>query len=140
MQLGSRSVPHHGPESFAAIEKHGNTDSIARYFGGDATSVRVDANREEVTYVWNSKVHVSSGTCLKEIRAVAVAVDDGEWYAVVTPPMAEPGQRHVLLRPAPGQVISSTSTPSVPIRPPPELASLVKEQGMGSAATWPRPC
>ena len=58
------------------IEKQrGNTDST-RYFGGDATSVRVDANQEEVTYIWNSKVHASS-TMAKEIRAVAVAVDDG---------------------------------------------------------------
>ena len=53
--------------------QYGNTDS-AHYIGGDGTSVRVDPKREQVTYVWNSKVHVSS-TEAKEIRAIAVAVD-----------------------------------------------------------------
>ena len=56
--------------------EHGNTDS-ARFIGGDGTSVRVDPKREEVTYVWTSKVSVSSTTA-KEIRAVAVAVDGGD--------------------------------------------------------------
>ena len=65
--------PGNGLVAVEIRRQHGNTDS-ARFIGGDATSVRVDPKREEVTYIWNSKVHVSS-TEAKEIRAVAVAVD-----------------------------------------------------------------
>ncbi len=55
--------------------QYGNTDS-SRFIGGDATSVGVDPNAAQVTYIWRSKVHVSS-TEATEIRAVAVAVDNG---------------------------------------------------------------
>ncbi len=55
-------------------KSNGNTDST-RYFGGDATSVSVDANVAEVTYIWNGKIHQTSGT-FGGISAVAVAYDD----------------------------------------------------------------
>ena len=55
---------------------YGNKPDSAYYIGGDATSINVDANQEEVTYTWNSKVHATSTTA-KEILAVAVAVDGG---------------------------------------------------------------
>ncbi|MCY3739150.1 MAG: T9SS type A sorting domain-containing protein [Gemmatimonadaceae bacterium] len=66
-------------------KSNGNTDST-RYFGGDATSVSVDANVAEVTYIWNGKIHQTSGT-FGGISAVAVAVDDsdGGTTVAVTP-------------------------------------------------------
>ena len=53
---------------------NGNGADSTKYWGGDATKVAVDANLEEVTYTWTSKVHVSSATG-SSIQAVAVPID-----------------------------------------------------------------
>ena len=55
------------------VKANANTDS-SNHWRGDATSVSVDDNQTEVTYVWNGKIDVSSGT-VPGISAVAVAVD-----------------------------------------------------------------
>ena len=58
-------------------KSNGNRDST-HYWGGDASSVAVDDEQTEVTYVWKSKIHVSSGMHAGGIHAAAIAVDQRE--------------------------------------------------------------
>ena len=67
------------------VKGHGNIatgDSVA-FYGGDAKSIVVDPNLEEVTYVWTGTVHVSSGD-VSGIRAVAVPVEGSGEAAAAT--------------------------------------------------------
>ena len=60
------------------IRKGNSNSDSSHHWGGQASSVSVDDNQTEVTYVWNGKIDVTSGMVSGGISAVAVAVDEDD--------------------------------------------------------------